>query len=148
VAFGTVAKEFGLTEESAPTNAAFTTFENLNRHLQNGLTLYGMFVETSLVGCVAIKQAKADGAVYYIERLAVAPDKRHHGYGGHLLSFAIERILERGGTTASIGLMDTNERLKKGYGSKGFMQHDRRRVEHLPFKVCFMSAQLRPPSLG
>ena len=119
VAFGTVAEDFGLTEESAPTNAAFTTFENLSRHLQNGLILYGMFVESGLVGCVAIKQAKAEQAVYYIERLAVAPDKRHRGYGGQLLSFAIERILERGGTTASIGLMDNNEILKKWYRSKG-----------------------------
>ena len=143
VAFGTVAKDFGLTEESAPTNAAFTTFENLSRHLQNGLALYGMFVESGLVGCVAIKQAKADKAVYYIERLAVAPDKRHRGYGGQLLSFSIGRIIERGGTTASIGLMDNDDRLKKWYGSKGFVQHDRRRVEHLPFKVCFMSMDMR-----
>jgi diamine N-acetyltransferase len=147
-AFGTVAKDFGLTEESAPTNAAFTTFENLSIHLQNGLTLYGMFAETSLVGCVAIKRAKADRAVYYIERLAVAPVKRHRGYGGQLLSFAIERILERGGTTASIGLMDNNDRLKKWYSSKGFVQHDRRRVEYLPFKVCFMSIQMGRPARG
>ncbi len=141
-AFGTVAKDFGLTEESAPTNAAFTTFENLSRHTENGLTLYGMFVESLLVGCVGIKRAKADETVYYIERLAVAPDLRHRGYGGQLLSFAIERILELGGTTASIGLMDSNDILKKWYRSKGFVQHDRRRVEHLPFKVCFMSMQV------
>jgi ribosomal protein S18 acetylase RimI-like enzyme len=142
VAFGTVAKDFGLTEKSTPTNAAFTTVQNLGRHLQNGLTLYGMIVESGLVGCVAIKQAKADKSVYYIERLAVAPDKRHHGYGGQLLSFAIERILERGGTTASIGLMDNNDILKKWYSSKGFVQHECRRVEHLPFKVCFMSMEV------
>ena len=146
LAFGTVAKDFGLTEESAPTNAAFTTFEKLSRHLQNGLALYGMFVESGLVGSVAIKQAKSNGAVYYIERLAVAPDKRHHGYGGQLLSFAIERIVERGGTTASIGLIDNNETLKKWYSSRGFVQHDRRRVEHLPFKVCFMSMDVRGDS--
>jgi diamine N-acetyltransferase len=147
-AFGTIAKDFGLTEESAPTNAAFTTFENLSRHVHAGLTLYGIFVETSLAGCVAIKQAKADGAVYHIERLAVTPDKRHRGYGGQLLSFAIERILERGGTSASIGLMDNNERLKKWYSSKGFVQHDRRRVVHLPFKVCFMSFDLSRREFG
>ena len=104
--------------------------------------------ESQLVGCVAIKQAKADGAVYYIERLAVVPDKRQRGYGGQLLSFAIEHILERGGTTASIGLMDNNDKLKKWYGSKGLVQHDRRRVEHLPFKVCFMSLQVKGNGRG
>ena len=141
-AFGTVAKDFGLTEESAPTNAAFTTLENLTKYIKSGLTPYGMLVDFKLVGCVAIKQAKANESVYYIERLAVAPDRRHRGYGGQLLSFATERILERGGTTASIGLMDNNEILKKWYCSKGFVERERRRVEHLPFRVCFVSIEV------
>jgi hypothetical protein len=38
--------------------------------------------------------------------------------------------------------MDNNDRLKKWYSSKGFVQHDSRRIEHLPFKVCFMSRDL------
>jgi diamine N-acetyltransferase len=141
-AFGTVAKDFGLTEESAPTNAAFTTIENLKLHIQNGLTLYGMFIDASMVGCVATKKSKSDGSVFYIERLAVAPENRHRGYGDQLLSFAFEQIHSNGGTTASIGLMDNNYRLKEWYKSKGFVQHDCRRIEHLPFKVCFMSKVL------
>jgi ribosomal protein S18 acetylase RimI-like enzyme len=142
LAFGTVAEDFGLTEESAPTNAAFTTFENLSRHLQDGMVLYGMHIDTSLVGCVAIKQAKGDSKVFYVERLAVAPEKRHCGYGWELLSFALRSIRALGGTTASVGIIDNNEVLKKWYLSKGFEQHDRRRVAHLPFKVCFMSFDL------
>ena len=142
-AFGTVARDFGLTEESAPTNAAFTTLENLRRHLQKGMILYGIFCDSSLVGCIAIKKSKRDEPVFYIERLAVAPEKRHRGYGEQLLSFAIEQIRRSGGNTASIGLMDNNDRLKKWYRSKGFVQHDCRRLEHLPFKVCFMSRDLK-----
>ena len=142
-AFGTVARDFGLTEESAPTNAAFTTLENLQKHLQKGMTIYGMFCDASLVGCTAIKRSKGDGAVFYIERLAVAPEKRHRGYGGQLLSFAFGRIRENGGSTASIGLMDNNDRLKKWYSAKGFVQHDCRKIAHLPFRVCFMSMDLR-----
>ena len=42
-AFGTVAMDFGLTEELAPTNAAFTTMENLQTHVQQGMALYGMY---------------------------------------------------------------------------------------------------------
>ena len=141
-AFGTVASEFGLTEQSAPTNAAFTTLENLRRHQQNGMTMYGMFCCGSLVGCAAVKKSKRDELVFFIERLAVSPEKRHRGHGGHLLSFALERIREKGGTTASIGVMDNNDRLKKWYRSKGFVPHDSRRIEHLPFKVCFMSKNL------
>jgi len=142
-AFGTVARDFGLTEESAPTNAAFTTIENLHRHLQDGMTLYGMFCEDLLVGCIAIRKSKRDEDIFYIERLAVTPEKKHSGYGEQLLSFAVEHIRRNGGTAASIGLMDNNERLKKWYRSKGFVQHDCRRIAHLPFKVCFMSMDLR-----
>jgi diamine N-acetyltransferase len=145
-AFGTVAKDFGLTEESAPTNAAFTTLENLSRHVRDGMTIYGMFADGSLIGCVAIKKAKRDETVCYIERLAVAPGQRHRGYGGQLLSFALEQIYESGGTTASVGLMDNNYRLKKWYSSKGFVRKDCRRVAHLPFKVCYMSVKLPGPA--
>jgi ribosomal protein S18 acetylase RimI-like enzyme len=141
-AFGTVAEEFGLTELSAPTNAAFTTTDNLRKHLRNGMTLYGMSLGTKLVGCVAFKKSKAHSLVFYIERLAVAPEERHRGYGDKLLAFAIEQIEERGGTTASIGLMDNNARLKEWYNSKGFVQHDCRRIAGLPFKVCFMSKSI------
>jgi ribosomal protein S18 acetylase RimI-like enzyme len=141
-AFGTVARDFGLTEESAPTNAAFTTLENLQAHLQRGMTLFGTYCAFSLVGCVAVKKSKGDELVFYIERLAVSPEKRHRGLGGQLLLFAIETIRRNGGRTASIGVMDNNDRLKEWYRSKGFVQHDCRRVAHLPFKVCFMSIDL------
>jgi diamine N-acetyltransferase len=143
-AFGTVARDFGLTQATAPTNAAFTTLENLQIHLAKGMVLYGMFCDACLVGCVAVKQSKRDERAFSIERLAVAPEKRHRGYGGQLLSFAVEQIRDSGGTTASVGLMDNNDRLKEWYRSNGFAQHDCRRFEHLPFKVCFMSRHLAP----
>ncbi len=142
VAFGTVARQFGLTHDTAPTNAAFANLENLQRHLQSGMRLYGMFLDTVLIGCVAVKKSKAGDAVFSVERLAVSPERRHCGFGGQLMQFALETIRGAGGRTASIGLMDNNERLKAWYTAQGFVQHDRRRVEHLPFKVCFMSRDL------
>jgi ribosomal protein S18 acetylase RimI-like enzyme len=142
-AFGTVAQEFGLTEESAPTNAAFTTRENLVRHLQGGMRLFGLICDSTLIGCVAIRRSKLKEPVYYIERLAVLPEKRHHGNGDTLLSFALKHIALIGGKVASIGMMDSNEILKEWYKSKGFIQHDCRRIEGLPFKVCYMSKKVR-----
>ena len=141
-AFGTVAKDFNLTEQSAPTNAAFTTLENLYRHIHDGLKFYGMIYKDSLIGCIAVKKAKRDGRIYYIERLAVDPEYRHKGHGNELLQYALERIRERGGTTASIGLIDNNYILKKWYITKGFAQNDCRRVANLPFKVCYMSKNI------
>jgi len=57
------------------------------------------------------------------------------------LKVAVYRALtikERGGTTASIGLMDNNAKLKEWYLSKGFAQHDCRRIAGLPFKVLYV----------
>ena len=142
-AFGTVAREFGLTEKNAPSNAAFTTSENLRRHVEDGMVLYGMYRAGELVGTVAIKKSGSADGTYYIERLAVGPGNRHKGYGTQLLWFAVERIRAMGGATVSVGLIDDNEQLKRWYRSKGFAQHDRRRVAHLPFKVCYMSLEVQ-----
>jgi len=141
-AFGTVAREFGLTEKNAPSNAAFTTAENLRRHVEDGMMLYGMYRAGDLVGTVALKKSRNADGTYYIERLAVEPASRHRGYGTDLLWFAVERIRCLGGAAASVGLIDDNEQLKRWYRSKGFTQHDRRRVAHLPFKVCYMSLEV------
>jgi diamine N-acetyltransferase len=141
--FATVAAEFGLTEENAPTNAAFATLENLQAHVSDGMELYGLFDDLALIGCVAVKRAKRDDGAWYVERLAVLPERRHAGHGARLLLFALDRIRERGGSTACIGLIDDNARLKAWYLSKGFVQHDRRRVAGLPFTVCFMSLRVK-----
>ena len=143
--FGPVAEEFGFNEQTAPTNAAFTTLDNLARHRHAGLALYGMFVDSTLTGCVGIKKSKADDATYYIERLAVLPESQHLGHGTRLLQFAQETIRRSGGRRASVGVMDNNSRLKSWYLSRGFSQHDRRTIPSLPFKVCFMSLDLRAP---
>ena len=138
-AFGTVAQELGLTEESAPTNAAFTTLANLEAHVRDGLDLFGLYTGPGITGCVAVKRAKAGNGLWYIERLAVAPGLRHRGYGSRLLSFALAEIARRGGSVASVGLIDANERLKVWYLSKGFAVRERRRILRLPFAVCTMS---------
>ena len=140
--FGTVARDFGLTEENAPTNAAFTTLANLRAHVGDGMGLFGLFDGHVLLGCVALKQAKANPQVQYVERLAVAPAHRHRGLGSQLLAFALEEAARRGAVTASIGLIDENEVLKSWYRAKGFVQRERRRVPHLPFTVCSMTKAL------
>lgn len=141
-AFGTVAIEFGLTETSAPTNPAYVTIEKLTEYLWKPVVLYGLFCEEALAGCIVIESSKQDKDTFYIERLAVSPAQRHHGYGALLLDFALNKIKESGGTIASIGLMDNNDRLKTWYQTKGFVQTGCKSIEYLPFKVCFMSKTL------
>jgi diamine N-acetyltransferase len=141
-AFGTVAREFALTEDLVPTNAAFSTPERLREYIQRPAELYGMFIGKALIGCVAIERKRGSLQAFYIERLAVSPGKRHQGHGDALLSFACQRIREEGGTIALLGVMDNNQVLKDWYKSKGFRQKESRTFAHLPFKVCFMSKEL------
>jgi ribosomal protein S18 acetylase RimI-like enzyme len=141
-AFGTVARDFAITEHLVPTNAAFSTPEKLRDYLERPAQLYGLYVRRALVGCVAIEQKKGSQRAFYIERLAVSPAQRHRGYGGLLLSFACQRIREKDGTIALLGMMDDNQRLKDWYKSKRFRQKEVRTFAHLPFKVCFMSKEL------
>jgi ribosomal protein S18 acetylase RimI-like enzyme len=126
----------------APTNPAFVTESKLKEYLTEPVVLYGMFYDGILIGCVAVEKSRRDDQVYYIERLAVAPEQRHQGFGDQLLCYAFDRIRESGGRVASIGLMDNHEVLKQWYITKGFVQTSCRAIEHLPFDVCFMSKDL------
>lgn len=140
-AYGTVANEFNLTEANAPTNPAFITIDRLKEYLKKKVKLFGLFANNVLVGCVAVESSN-DKNIYYIERLAVNPNHRHHKYGDRLLNHAFDYIKENTGTIASIGLMDNNTKLKEWYKSKGFIETGKKDFPHLPFSVCFMSKTL------
>lgn len=144
-AFGTVAREFGLTESSAPTNPAFITESKLVEYLKKPVALYGLLADDQLIGCVATERSRQDSGTYYIERLAVRPEQRHNGYGQRLLNFALDMIRRNGGTTASLGIMNNNGLLKEWYLGQGFVETGRKSFEHLPFEVCFMSREIKRP---
>jgi ribosomal protein S18 acetylase RimI-like enzyme len=140
--FATVAEQYNLTEVNAPTNPAFVTMERLAEYLRKPVELLGLFIEERMIGCIAIEPSKGKADVYYIERLAVVPQERHHGYGDSLLSYALDRIKQRGGRIASIGIIDENHQLKEWYQKKGFIEIGRKRFNHLPFEVCFMLKEI------
>jgi ribosomal protein S18 acetylase RimI-like enzyme len=135
--FLTVANEFGFTTENAPTNPAFITYERLKESFDKGMILYGLFVGDKIEGCIAIERSKEDER-FFIERLAVLPQKRHKGYGKILMDFAFDRISEKGGKIASIGIVDENKILKNWYMLYGFKETGIKKFDHLPFTVCFM----------
>ena len=68
--------------------------------------MYGMFCDTSLVGCIAIK-SKSRGICFLHRKACGCSEKRHRGYGARLLRFAFERSGKRG-RRALIGVMDNN----------------------------------------
>lgn len=138
--FLTVANDFGLTKENAPTNPAFITCEDLKGSLARGLRLFGMIHEGKNIACVGIEPSN-EKDVYYLERLAVLPEHRHRGIGLRVMDYAIARIREHGGRRVSIGIIDENERLKAWYARHGFIEKGRKTFQHLPFTVCFMERE-------
>jgi len=135
--FITVAAEFDITKENAPTNPAFTTCEMIKKSIEKGLKLYGLYVDGKAIGTVGIEDANRDD-LFFIERLAVVPECRHKGYGKILLDYAITAIKKENGKKVSIGIIDKNIRLKNWYQNYGFVEKEVKTYDHLPFGVCFM----------
>ncbi len=141
-AFSTVAAEFGLTRENAPTNPAFATDESVGAAAARGAIFFGLKEGKALSGCVAIEPAKEGNGAFYVERLAVLPAHRHRGHGRRLVERALEEIRARGGERALIGIIDSNMVLKRWYEAQGFKETGKRNPPGLPFTVCFMEKRV------
>lgn len=137
--FITVANDFGITKENAPTNPAFITDENLKKSIEKGLKLYSLLLNQQISGCIGIEKAIDDENVFYIERLAVLPEYRHNGYGKVLLDFAFCKIKSLNGKNVNIGIINNNIKLKNWYKDYGFIETGIKKFEHQPFDVCFMT---------
>jgi ribosomal protein S18 acetylase RimI-like enzyme len=139
-AFKTVADEFSLTKENAPTNAAFIDADNLKQLIRKGGKLFGVLDDKKQIGFVVVE--KADNGLYYMEKLAVIPEYRHKGIGTRIIDFVFEYVREHGGDTVSIGIIDENSILKNWYKNYGFLEIRTSKFEHLPFNVCYMAKKL------
>ena len=141
--FKTVAGEFGLTRENAPTHPSFLTVRWLKEKKNDGVKFFGLFLDGKQAGFVAIE--KADAALYYfIEKLAVLPAHRHGGYGEKLVGFAIDYIREHHGKKVALGMIDKHTVLKNWYKKLGFREVSIQKFSQLPFAVCFMERDARP----
>ncbi|MDP4092858.1 MAG: GNAT family N-acetyltransferase [Bacillota bacterium] len=135
-AFSTVANEFNLTKENAPTNAAFIEADALGMMQDKGIEMFGVYESDKQIGFVALE--KANDSLYYMEKLAVLPEYRHKGTGKAILDFVLDYVENRNGTKISIGIVNENIRLKNWYSDYGFKETSIKKYEHLPFTVCFM----------
>jgi diamine N-acetyltransferase len=138
--FGTVAIQFGLTQQNCPTHPSFITVDQLIGLRKRGLTFFGLFAGEKQVGFVAIE--KAGGGLYYLEKLAVVPYCRHNGFGRRLVKQALEYIRTNGGQKVSIGIINEHAVLKNWYRESGFKETGTKKFAHLPFTVCFLEFDL------
>ena len=139
-AFDTVAKTFGLTEQSCPTNAAFMKTERLLYDRNNGNTMYVLKLDGEIAGFMQLEN-KGDGR-YELKNIAVLPECRHMGFGKTLLDYAKEKVKQFGGQKISIGIIEENIVLKQWYEKNGFVHLGTKKFEHLPFTVGFMEATI------
>ena len=140
--FRTVADDFGITRENAPTNPAFLERGRFLAHLEKDVVLFGLRDEGGLAGCVAVEAASDEAGLFFVERLAVLPDRRHRGYGRALMDRAAAYARERGGVAVSVAIIDEHAVLKSWYQSLGFAVTGRREFDHLPFNVCFLRKEI------
>ncbi len=136
-AFQTVADDFGLTEQNAPTNPAFMTLDRLRQARDRGVRMFAAREGGAPVGFVALERSRRPG-VLYLERLAVLPALRHRGVGRALMDHCFAEARSAGAERISIGIVDEHEVLKRWYLAYGFAETGAKRFEHLPFTVCYM----------
>jgi diamine N-acetyltransferase len=145
-AHGTVAKEFGFTKESNPTNNAFIDEHTLRTQLNKGIELYQLTIGDKAIGCIAIEKSKNEPDTFYIEKVSVIPEYRNQGYGVNMMEFAANIIKRNGGKWISIALIDSNTKLKGWYAKQGFKETGIKEFPRLPFRVCFMNKQIGTPN--
>jgi diamine N-acetyltransferase len=137
--FRTVAVDFGLTETNCPTHPSFMTSRKLVEESGKGLLCFGLFEGDVQVGFVGATRASDD--LFYLQRLAVLPARRHHGYGRALVDHVFSYAKRSGGRRISIAIIDESRVLKRWYSEYGFRETDRKVFPHLPFTVCFMEKE-------
>ena len=135
-AFGTVAKEFGFTEQNAPRYTAFITLEKLKELRDRQTVFWGLFEDKTQIGFVAVEK-EPDGK-YWMKRLAVLPEYRHGGSGKALVDAVINYVRSLGEKTLYIGTVYDEKVLVDWYLAMGFKLTKTFRIPDLPFTIAHM----------
>lgn len=134
--FGTVARDFGLTQENCPTNGAFMKVERLKADMDKGKLMYVICESDKIVGFMELE--KIDDHKYELQKITVLPEVRHSGYGKRMLDYAKRIVAEAGGSLIAIGIIEENTTLKDWYIKNGFVHNGTHVFEHLPFTVGYL----------
>ena len=141
-AFGTVAEEFGITQENGPRFTAFATDkQRLWWHLEKEQRPMFVYCEDGeIVGYYSLALLK-DGAVE-LNNLAVIPAYRHRGIGKQLLLHAFEQAGKMGCSVMKIGIVEENQRLRRWYEEAGFVHTGIEKYDFFPFTCGYLERAL------
>jgi N-acetylglutamate synthase-like GNAT family acetyltransferase len=142
--FQAVALRFDLTPKNAPRHPSNCTEEWIQKDTERGVTYYVMENENLVVGCVALEQANSD--VCYLERLAILPHQRRHGFGKALVTHALSQAKLLGVHRVNIGIIAQQTELKNWYREIGFVEQESKEFPHLPFRVTLVSYEVNKNS--
>jgi len=134
--FADVAARFGLTPENSPTHPSNCAPEWIRAAFAKGVRYYVLQTPQEPAGCVALEQANAD--VCYLERLAVLPAFRRHGFGEALVEHAIAKARELGVQRVELGMVAAQAELRRWYEKLGFSLTTTVQFEGTLFEVAFM----------
>ena len=141
--FMTIAKEFNITKENCPRHTAFsTTAEELQKNLNWGWLMFGLYEDKQMVGYVSLSKSRETADVYELHNLAVLPECRHKGYGKELVDFCIDKVKELGGIKITLGMIEENTRLKNWYIQNGFTHTGTKKFDGFPFTAGFMEMKV------
>jgi len=140
--FGTVAKQFGFTEENAPRFTAFATDkQRLVWHMEGEKRPMYIYLDGGkIVGYYSL--FLQENQECELSNLCVSPDCRHRGIGEALLKHAFEKAKELGCKKVNVGIVEENVVLRKWYEEQGCVHLGTKKFEHFPFTCGFMTKEL------
>lgn len=134
--FITVAEEFNITKENAPSYVVFaTSIDKLEKQLSDGRLMYAYFNDNKIIGyySLVLNESRCE-----INNLCVLPEYRHGSIGKSLLEHALEKAKEQGCTKIEISIVEENEKLKMWYEKFGFKQTYIKKYDFFPFTCGYM----------
>jgi GNAT superfamily N-acetyltransferase len=134
--FADVAARFGLTPENSPTHPSNCAPEWISAALAKGARYYVLQTPGGPAGCVALEQANE--AKCYLERLAVLPAFRRHGFGEALVEHAIAKARGLGVQRVELGMVAAQAKLRRWYERLGFSVTTTVLFDGTLFEVAFM----------
>lgn len=135
-----VAELIGLTNENCPKHPSNCSKDWILESMDNGEEYYLLETEGSYVGCVAYQDPETETS--YLNRLAVLPEYQNKGYGQELVSYHEKLSKDNNKVSVSIGIIDSNIKLKEWYKKLGYIENGKKEFPHLPFTVCYMIKKL------
>jgi len=137
-----VAERFGLTKENCPKHASNCMVDWIEKDMDRGVTYFILEEEGQASGSVALE--RVSGELCYLERLAVLPDRRRNGLGRTLVDLVLTEANCNGAKRLNIGTIAEQSELGNWYRKIGFVETETKEFTHLPFRVRFMSYEIKP----